>query len=253
MILDKFSLAGRRALVTGASRGIGRACAISYAQAGADVALVGRSDGIWRTAGEIEKLGRRALVLQEDLAAPESAARVVEATEKGLGGLDILLNNAGTTRRAKAEEFSDEDWNYVLEVNLQAVFRLCRAAGSRMLERGYGRIINVASLLSFQGGITVPAYAASKHAVAGLTRALANEWAGRGLTVNALAPGYVRTEVTAPLQADPVRNRQILERIPQGRWAEPEDMAGAAVFLASDAAAYVQGHVLVVDGGWMSR
>lgn len=253
MILDKFSLAGRRALVTGASRGIGRACAIAYAEAGTDVALVGRSEGIWQTAGEIEKLGRRALVLQEDLAAPESAQRVVEATEKGLGGLDILLNNAGTTRRAKAEEFSDEDWNYVLEVNLQAVFRLCRAAGSRMLERGYGRIINVASLLSFQGGITVPAYAASKHAVAGLTRALANEWAGRGLTVNALAPGYVRTEVTAPLQADPVRNRQILERIPQGRWAEPEDMAGAAVFLASDAAAYVQGHVLVVDGGWMSR
>ncbi len=253
MILDKFSLAGRCALVTGASRGIGRACAIGYAEAGADVALVSRSEGVWQTAGEIEKLGRRTLVLQEDLAEPESAARVVEATEQGLGGLDILLNNAGTTRRSRAEQFSDEDWNYVLEVNLQAVFRLCRAAGGRMLERGYGRIINVASLLSFQGGITVPAYAASKHAVAGLTRALANEWAGRGLTVNALAPGYVRTEVTAPLQADPVRNRQILERIPQGRWAEPEDMAGAAVFLASDAAAYVQGHVLVVDGGWMSR
>ena len=136
MILDKFSLAGRCALVTGASRGIGRACAIGYAEAGADVALVSRSEGVWQTAGEIEKLGRRTLVLQEDLAEPESAARVVEATEQGLGGLDILLNNAGTTRRSRAEQFSDEDWNYVLEVNLQAVFRLCRAAGGRMLERG---------------------------------------------------------------------------------------------------------------------
>ncbi len=254
MILDKFSLAGRRALVTGASRGIGRACALAYAEAGADLALVSRSgEALRQVAVQIEALGRRALVLEADLARPESAARVVEATESQLGGLDILLNNAGTTRRAKAEAFSDEDWNFVLELNLQAVFRLCRAAGQRMLERGYGRIINVASLLSFQGGITVPAYAAAKHAVAGLTRALANEWAGRGLTVNALAPGYVRTEVTAALQADPVRNRQILDRIPQGRWAEPEDMAGAALFLASDAAAYVQGHVLVVDGGWMSR
>ncbi|MCE5271849.1 SDR family oxidoreductase [bacterium] len=253
-MLDKFSLAGRRALVTGASRGIGRACALGYAEAGADVALVSRSGAALRkVAVQVEALGRRALVLEADLARPETAVQVVEATEKELGGLDILLNNAGTTRREKAEFFSDEDWNFVLELNLQAVFRLCRAAGGRMLERGYGRIINVASLLSFQGGITVPAYAAAKHAVAGLTRALANEWAGRGLTVNALAPGYVRTEVTAALQADPLRNRQILERIPQGRWAEPEDMAGAALFLASDAASYVQGHVLVVDGGWMSR
>ena len=163
------------------------------------------------------------------------------------------MNNAGTTRRAKAENFSDEDWEYVLDLNLHAVFRMCRAAGRVMLEQGYGRIINVASLLSFQGGITIPAYTASKHAVAGLTKALANEWASRGITVNALAPGYVRTEVTAPLQKDETRNRQILERIPQGRWAEPEDMVGAVIFLASDAAAYVQGHLLVVDGGWMSR
>lgn len=253
MTLEMFSLAGRRALVVGASRGIGRACALGLARAGADVALVSRSEAVESTAREIEALGRRALVLREDITSPGAVDRVVSETVKAFGGIDILLNNAGTTRRAKAEDFSDEDWEFVLELNLHAVFRLCRAVGRVMLAHGYGRIVNVASLLSFQGGITVPAYAASKHAVAGLTRALANEWASRGITVNAVAPGYVRTEVTAALQKDETRNRQILERIPQDRWAEPEDMVGAVLFLASDAAAYVQGHVLVVDGGWMGR
>ena len=253
MILDSFSLKGKIALVTGASRGIGKACAIGLAEAGADVSLVSRSKALAETAAAIEKLGRRTLLMLEDLAEPGVAERVVEHTVQVLGGLDILLNNAGTTCRHPAEDFPDEDWNQVLEINLNAVFRMCRAAGRVMLERGYGRIINVASLLSFQGGITVQAYAASKHGVAGLTRALANEWAGKGITVNALVPGYVRTEVTEPLQKDPVRNRQILERIPQGRWAEPEDMVGAVVFLASDASSYVQGHLLTVDGGWMSR
>lgn len=253
MILDKFSLEGRAALITGAGRGIGRACALALAEAGAELALVARSAEVEDTAHQIAKLGRKALALRLDLAAAGAAEEAVHRTVKEFGKLEILVNNAGTTRRHPAEEFPDQDWDLVLELNLNAVFRACREAGRVMLPRGYGKIVNIASLLSFQGGITVPAYAASKHAVAGLTRALANDWAGRGLNVNAVCPGYVRTQVTAALQQDPVRNRQILERIPQGRWAEPEDMAGAVVFLASEAAAYVQGHLLVVDGGWMSR
>jgi 2-deoxy-D-gluconate 3-dehydrogenase len=253
VILDMFTLQGKKALVTGASRGIGKAVAIGLAEAGADVALVSRSDVLFRTAQEIEKLGRKALVIQEDLTRPEAAEKVVNATVKSFGRLDILVNNAGTTRRAPVEDYRDEDWEVVIELNLNAVFRLCRAAGKVMLARGYGKIVNVASLMSFQGGITIPAYTASKHGVAGLTKSFANEWAGRNITVNAIAPGYVCTEVTVTLQKDKVRNRQILERIPQGRWAEPEDMVGAVVFLASDASRYVQGHVLVVDGGWMSR
>jgi 2-dehydro-3-deoxy-D-gluconate 5-dehydrogenase len=253
MILDQFSLKGKKALVTGAGRGIGKALALGMAEAGADLALVGRSDQVHDTAQDIEKLGRQALVIQQDLCRPSTTEDVVAACVKKFGRLDILVNNAGTTHRAKAEEFSDEHWQAVMELNMNAVFRLCRAAGRVMLEQGYGKIVNVASLLSFQGGMTVAAYAASKHAVAGLTRALANEWAPRGITVNALVPGYVRTEITEPLQKDPVRGPQILDRIPQGRWAEPEDMVGAAVFLASDASSYVQGQMLVVDGGWMSR
>jgi 2-deoxy-D-gluconate 3-dehydrogenase len=253
VILDMFTLQGKKALVTGASRGIGKAVAIGLAEAGADVALVSRSDVLFRTAQEIEKLGRKALVIQEDLTRPEAAEKVVNATVKSFGRLDILVNNAGTTRRAPVEDYRDEDWEVVIELNLNVVFRLCRAAGKVMLARGYGKIVNVASLMSFQGGITIPAYTASKHGVAGLTKSFANEWAGRNITVNAIAPGYVCTEVTVTLQKDKVRNRQILERIPQGRWAEPEDMVGAVVFLASDASRYVQGHVLVVDGGWMSR
>jgi len=250
---ELFSLDGRKALVTGASRGIGKAVAIGLARAGADVALVSRSDALLQTAREIEKLGRKALVIRKDLSRPEAAEEVVGAAVEKFGRLDILVNNAGTTCRAPVEDYGDEDWKIVIELNLNAVFRLCRAAGRVMLTQGYGKIVNVASLMSFQGGITIPAYTASKHGVAGLTKSFANEWAGRNITVNAIAPGYVLTQVTAPLQKDRVRNRQILERIPQGRWAEPEDMVGAVIFLASDASRYVQGHVLVVDGGWLSR
>ena len=199
MILDMFTLQGKKALVTGASRGIGKAVAIGLAEAGADVALVSRSDVLFQTAQEIEKLGRKALVIQEDLTRLEAAEKVVNATVKSFGRLDILVNNAGTTRRAPVEDYSDEDWEVVIELNLNAVFRLCRAAGKVMLARGYGKIVNVASLMSFQGGITIPAYTASKHGVAGLTKSLANEWAGRNITVNAIAPGYVCTEVTVPL------------------------------------------------------
>jgi 2-deoxy-D-gluconate 3-dehydrogenase len=175
------------------------------------------------------------------------------ATLSALGALDIVVNHAGTIRRAPAAETSDEDWLAVLDVNLNAVYRMCRAAGRHMLAQGRGKIVNVASLLAFQGGILVPAYAASKGGVAQLTKALANEWAGRGVNVNAIAPGYVRTDNTAPLQADPVRNRAIVDRIPAGRWAETSDIAGGVVFLCSPASDYVHGHVLVVDGGWMGR
>jgi 2-deoxy-D-gluconate 3-dehydrogenase len=185
-----------------------------------------------------------------DLAVPD---RLVAETIAGLGGLDVLVSNAGTIRRAPAVETSDEDWLAVVDVNLHGVFRACRAAGRHMLEQGRGKIVNVASLLSFQGGITVPAYAAAKGGVAQLTKALANEWAGRGVNVNAIAPGYMRTDNTAALQKDATRSRQILERIPAGRWGDPSDIVGPAVFLCAPASDYVHGHVLVVDGGWMGR
>jgi 2-deoxy-D-gluconate 3-dehydrogenase len=248
-----FSLAGQAALVTGASRGIGAAIAVALAEAGADVAVHGNTRSPEETCGRIRPLGRRALALTGDLADPEVPERLVAETVSGLGDLDVLVNNAGTIRRGPAAETTDEDWLAVMEVNLHGVFRACRAAGRHMLARGRGKIVNIASLLSFQGGITVPAYAASKGGVAQLTKALANEWAARGINVNGIAPGYVGTDNTAALRADTARNRQILERIPAGRWGEPTDIAGAAVFLASPASDYVHGHLLVVDGGWMGR
>jgi 2-deoxy-D-gluconate 3-dehydrogenase len=248
-----FSLAGQVALVTGASRGLGAEIAVALAEAGADVAVHGNTRSPESTCARIRALGRRVVPVAGDLADPEVPERLVEETVGGLGNLDVLVNNAGTIRRAPAAQTTDEDWLAVVEVNLHGVFRACRAAGRHMLARGRGKIINVASLLSFQGGITVPAYAASKGGVAQLTKALANEWAGRGVGVNAIAPGYMSTDNTAALRADATRSRQILERIPAGRWGEPSDVAGAAVFLASAASDYVHGHVLVVDGGWMGR
>lgn len=248
-----FSLAGKVALVTGASRGLGAAIAVGLAEAGADVAVHGNTRSPEATCTRIHALGRRALPLTGDVADPQLPTRLVAETIAGLGDLDILVNNAGTIRRAPAVETADADWLAVVEVNLHAVFRACRAAGRHMLAMGRGKIVNVASLLAFQGGITVPAYAASKGAVAQLTKALANEWAAHGINVNAIAPGYFRTDNTAALQQDVTRSRQILERIPAGRWGEPPDIAGAAVFLASAASDYVHGHVLVVDGGWMGR
>lgn len=249
-----FRLDGRVALVTGASRGLGAAMALGLARAGADIALHSSSAPAETTERLIRgETGVRTRCLTADLALREQSGRLVAEAEAALGPIDILVNNAGIVRRAPAADYSDADWDAVLEVNLTSAFRLCRAAGAGMLERGRGKIINIASLLSFQGGITVPAYAAAKGGLAQLTRALANEWAGRGVNVNAIAPGYVRTDNTRALQDNPERNRQILERIPAGRWGEPEDMAGAAVFLASEASRYVHGHVLVVDGGWMGR
>jgi 2-deoxy-D-gluconate 3-dehydrogenase len=248
-----FSLSDRVALVTGASTGIGAAIAVALARAGADVACHGHTRAPDATCEEVRKAGRRAHALRGDLADRATAAALVGETVSHLGGIDILVNNAGIIRRAPAVAVSDADWDAVIEVNLSSVFRLAQAAGRHMLERGRGKIVNVASLLSFQGGVTVAAYAASKGGVAQLTKALANEWAPKGVNVNAVAPGYVRTDNTAALQNDATRNRQILERIPAGRWGEPADIAGAAVFLCSNASDYVHGHVLVVDGGWMGR
>lgn len=247
-----FSLAGKAAIVTGANTGIGEAIAVALAEAGADVALAGRSRAD-ETAERIEALGRKAVLIEADLGTTSPVQRVIDETLGQFGRLDILINNAGIIRRADAVDFSEADWDAVLDTNLKSLFFLCQAAGRHMLGQGAGKIVNIASLLSFQGGIRVPSYAAAKSGVAGLTKALANEWGGRGVTVNAIAPGYIATNNTAALQADETRNRQILERIPAGRWGDPKDIAGAAVFLSSSAADYVNGHVLAVDGGWLGR
>jgi len=253
MILDAFRLDGKAALVTGASAGLGAAIAVALAEAGADVACHGNSRSPEATCEAVVGTGRRARAVVGDLSAKETPRRLVEETLSEFGRLDILVNNAGIIRRTPAVDYSEEDWAAVIEVNLNAVFRLSQLAGRHMVERGSGKIVNVASLLSFQGGLTVPAYAASKGGVAQLTKALANEWASKGVCVNAIAPGYMRTDNTAALQKDETRNRQILERIPAARWGEPKDLAGAAVFLAASASDYINGHVLVVDGGWMGR
>jgi 2-dehydro-3-deoxy-D-gluconate 5-dehydrogenase len=253
MAIDLFTLSGKVALVTGSSRGLGAAMARALAAAGADIVLHDRccADDTERVIRE--QAGVRTRCLVADLSDRAAASRLVGDAVEAMGRLDILVNNAGIIRRAPSAEFPDTDWDEVLEINLTAVFRLCRAAGAHMLTRGSVKIVNIASLLSFQGGVTVPSYAAAKGGVAQLTKALANEWAGHGLNVNAIAPGYMRTDNTKPLVEDPVRFRQITERIPAGRWGEPGDLAGPVVFLASAASDYLNGHVLVVDGGWLGR
>ncbi|MBD0372700.1 MAG: 2-dehydro-3-deoxy-D-gluconate 5-dehydrogenase KduD [Pyrinomonadaceae bacterium] len=252
-MLDTFRLDGRVALVTGASAGLGAAIAVALAEAGADVAAHGNSRTPDATCEEIRRVGHRAFAVRGDLSDRSVPQELIAQTLSEFGRVDILVNNAGTIRRAPAVEYSEEDWATVIEVNLSSVFRLSQAAGRHMIERGSGKIINIASLLSFQGGVTVPAYSASKGGVAQLTKALANEWARHKVNVNAIAPGYMRTDNTAALQQDETRNRQILERIPAARWGEPSDLAGAAVFLSSQASDYMHGHILVVDGGWMAR
>ncbi|MHA6619122.1 SDR family oxidoreductase [Pseudonocardia sp. DLS-67] len=247
-----FALDGRLAMVTGAGSGIGRGVALGLAAAGADLILLSDRDNLGPVAEEASAAGAAVTTELLDLADRDARRAAVERLLDA-HAVDVLVNNAGLIRRAPATEFSDADWYEVIEVNLHAAFELCRAAGRRMVARGSGKIVNVASMLSFQGGFLVPSYAASKHALAGLTRALANEWAAHGVNVNAIAPGYVATATTAALRSDPARSDEILGRIPAGRWAEPEDVAGAAVFLASRAADYVHGHVLAVDGGWLSR
>ena len=227
--------------------------ATGLAAAGAEVALHASTQPATTTEAAIRQSGGRARCFVADLADRTAADRLVPEVIAALGRLDILVNNAGIHRRQPAAEHADELWDEMIEVNLSSVFRLSRAAGVHMLQRGSGKIINIASLLSFQGGITVPGYAAAKGGVAQLTKALSNEWAGRGINVNAIAPGYMNTDGTVPLQKDPIRSRQIIERIPAGRWGEPADLAGAVVFLGSAASDYVNGHVLVVDGGWLGR
>jgi len=249
-----FRLDGKIALVTGAATGLGEAIAIGLAHAGARVICHGNTRSPEETVQKINELGSEAHSVTGDLSRRETAKNIIDESVKHFGGLDILVNNAGTIRRAPAVDYSEDDWATVIEVNLSSVFRLCQLAGKQMIAAGRGgKIVNIASLLSFQGGITVPAYAASKGGVAQLTKALANEWAKFNINVNAIAPGYMRTTNTAALQADETRNRQILERIPAGRWGEPDDIAGAAIFLSSRASDYVNGHILVVDGGWMGR
>jgi 2-deoxy-D-gluconate 3-dehydrogenase len=252
-----FDLTGRVAVVTGANTGIGQGIALALAAAGADIAAVGRSAAT-ETVEKVRALGRKAEIVSADLSTIEPVGRVVDEAVDKLGGLDILVNNAGIIRRNDSLEFSEEDWDAVIDTNLKSVFFLCQAAGRHMVARfekdgGKGKIINIASMLSFQGGIRVPSYTASKSGVAGLTKLLACEWAGKGINVNAIAPGYIATNNTAALQADETRNRQIVERIPAGRWGAPSDLGGAAVFLSSSASDYVQGHILAVDGGWLAR
>jgi 2-dehydro-3-deoxy-D-gluconate 5-dehydrogenase len=255
MILDQFNLAGRVALVTGAGRGLGQAMALGLAQAGADIVGLDRSGSSEDTGVKVRELGRRFHEVVVDLrqARVDDLNAIVAQAEDKLGHLDILVNNAGIIRRAPAIEFTAQDWDDVLHINLRAVFFLSQAAARVMIPRERGKIINVASMLSFQGGITVPSYTAAKSGVAGLTRALANEWARHGINVNAIAPGYMATDNTAPLRADPVRAESILTRIPAGRWGTPDDLQGAVVFLASEAARYMHGAIVPVDGGWLTR
>ena len=250
---DRFRLDGKTALVTGAASGLGAAIAVALAEAGAAVACHGNRRPAEATAHHIRGLGAEARSFAADLSLPDGADHLFAETVAAMGAPHILVNNAGTIHRSTAETHAMDAWAQVLQVNLTSAFRLCQLAGREMLNRRQGKIVNIASMMSFQGGIRIAAYTASKGALAQTTKALANEWAARNVQVNAIAPGYFRTENTAALQQDEIRNRQILERIPAGRWGEPEDLAGAAIFLASPASDYVTGTVLVVDGGWLSR
>ncbi|MFD8387120.1 SDR family oxidoreductase [Streptomyces sp. NPDC059679] len=253
--MTPLDLTGKLAVVTGARRGIGRAMARALAAAGADI--IGVSASLEESGSDVEKdvtaVGRTFEAIRADFADPDA----VRALGADLAGrerpVDILVNNAGTIRRAPAAQHRDADWELVLQVNLNAQFTLTRAVGATMAARGHGKVIFTASLLSYQGGITVPGYTAAKHGITGLTKALANEWAPHGVNVNAIAPGYIATENTQALREDPSRNNAILDRIPAGRWGDPDDLAGATVFLASDAAAYIHGTTLPVDGGWLGR
>ncbi|GAF21093.1 2-deoxy-D-gluconate 3-dehydrogenase [Bacillus sp. JCM 19047] len=246
-----FSLNGKTALVTGASRGLGQGMAIGLAEAGATIIGAGVSD-MSETKAAIEQCGSTFIGLEADLAAAKGAENLAEQVFDLFESVDILVNNAGTIKRAEAEAFTDEMWRSVMQINLDSVFSLSREVGKRMVEQGQGSIITIASMLSFQGGLRVPAYAASKHAVAGLTKSLANEWGKKGVRVNAIAPGYMVTSNTEAVRNDEQRYESISSRIPMGRWGQPADLKGPVVFLASDASSYVNGHILAVDGGWLS-
>ena len=252
MASNPFSLEGKVALVTGANTGLGQGIALALAAAGADIAAAGIVPA-QETGEKVAALGRRFLNIEANLISIEPVERIVAEAVAGLGGLDILVNNAGLIRRADAVEFSEKDWDDVMNVNIKSAFFMSQAAGRHFIAQGRGKIINIASMLSFQGGIRVPSYTASKSGIAGITRLLANEWADKGVTVNAIAPGYMATDNTAQLRADEDRSAAILGRIPAGRWGKPEDLGGAAVFLASGASDYVNGAIIPVDGGWLAR
>jgi len=253
-IQNIFSLKGKTALVTGASRGLGQAIAVGLAQAGADVICCSsRIGGADETAKLIEQYGQKSYCLAADLSQPEAVRKLVEQAYDQVNSIDVLVNNGGTIARHPAVDFPLDEWNKVIDVNLNSAFLLCQLVGKEMLKSKQGKIINIASMLSFQGGITVPAYTASKHGIVGLTKALANEWAASNLQVNAIAPGYFRTDNTQALQDNPERNQDIEKRIPAGQWGEPSQLVGAVTFLATQASDYVNGHVLAVDGGWLAR
>ena len=253
MILDKFKLDAKVAIVTGSARGLGQAMAIGLAEAGADISLVDILD-MKETQQQIEKLGRRCITIKADLSSKDCVEDIVNTTVQKLGAIDILVNNAGIIRRAPFVEFSEKDWDDVMNVNIRTLFFLSQAVTKIFIKQGKGgKIINTASMLSFQGGILVPSYTSSKSAVAGLTRLMANELAQHNINVNAIAPGYMATDNTAPLRQDPVRSKAILSRIPVGRWGEPHDLKGMAVFLASQASSYLYGAIIPVDGGWLTR
>jgi len=249
---NPFSLQGKVALVTGANTGLGQGIAVALAEAGADIAAAG-IQAPTETEEKVRALGRRFVSIEANLSSVEPVERIVRETVDALGGLHILVNNAGLIRRADAVDFTEKDWDDVMNVNIKGAFFMAQAAGRHMIANGGGKIVNIASMLSFQGGIRVPSYTASKSGIAGITRLLANEWANKGINVNAIAPGYMATDNTAQLRADEARSAQILDRIPAGRWGVPADLGGAAVFLASRASDYVNGAILPVDGGWLAR
>lgn len=252
MPTSMFDLTGRVALVTGANTGLGQGIALALAEAGADIAAAGIVPAD-ETGDKVRALGRRFLNIDANLMSIEPVERIAAETVAGLGGLDILVNNAGLIRRADAVDFSEKDWDDVMNVNIKGAFFMAQAAGKHMIAKGYGKIINIASMLSFQGGIRVPSYTASKSGIAGITRLLANEWGAKGININAIAPGYMATDNTAQLRADEDRSKAILDRIPAGKWGVPADLGGTAIFLAASASDYVNGAIIPVDGGWLAR
>lgn len=252
-VMRLFDLSGKAAIVTGGGRGLGAAMAVGLAEAGADIAIVTNTASAEETAAAVRAFGRKAIIIQADVSNRDALPGIVEQTIAAFGKIDILVNNAGIIRRTPAADHSYEDWQAVIDINLNSVFVLSQIVGKQMIEQGSGKIINIASMLSFQGGVNVPGYTSSKHAVAGLTKALASEWASKGVQVNAIAPGYMSTDNTEALRNDEVRYNQILGRIAAGRWGEAEDLVGPAVFLASSASDYMSGHVMAVDGGWLVK
>lgn len=254
MILDDFHLGGKAAIVTGCATGLGEAMALGLAEAGADILGVYNSHAPDALAAKVEELGRRFTGVKADLVSTAPVAGIIDRCVDAYGKVDVLVNNAGIIRRSPAVEFSEKDWDEVMNINLKSMFFLCQAAAKQFIKQGRGgKIINIASLLSFQGGILVPSYTSSKSGVMGLTRLLSNEWAQHGINVNAIAPGYMATDNTAPLRNNPERNKAILERIPRGRWGDPADMQGPVVFLAAKASDYMNGYTVAVDGGWLGR